>query len=277
MTIKRIDIGINLMNKQFKDDRLDIVQRALENGTGLIITGTDLESSKRAIDFIKENNLENVWCTVGIHPHNAKEIDDGYISTLSKLIRQNTDIVVAIGEAGLDYDRMFSSIEQQRYALKEQMRLADKAELPMFLHERSAVDDFIKLTKNNREVCRRSIVHCFTGSKETVYRYLQLGYMIGLTGWICDNRRNKDVIEALKIIPLERILIETDAPYLTPLNVKEKLPRRNIPDNLHYVIEKIAEVKNLSPIEIESIVLRNTLRTFKIEGTKNDKTSTSIQ
>ena len=277
MEIKRIDIGINLMNKQFKEDRLEIVQKALDNGTGLIITGTDLYSSEQAINFIKENNLKNVWCTVGVHPHNAKEVDDGYITSLSRLVRHNSDIVVAVGEIGLDYDRMFSPADMQKHTLKEMLEIASVSGKPAFLHERSAVDDFIKTTKNNRNICKNSVVHCFTGTKETVYRYLQIGFMIGLTGWICDNRRNKDVVEALKIIPLERILIETDAPYLTPLNVKEKLPRRNTPDNLHYVIEKIAEVKNLSPIEVESIVLRNTLRTFKIEGTKNDKTSTSIQ
>ena len=252
------------MNKQFKDDRLEIAKRSIENGTGLIITGTDLYSSKKAIDFIRENNLSNVWCTVGVHPHNAKEVDDGYISSLLKLIKQNSDIVVAVGEAGLDYDRMFSPADQQKHVFKEMIEVASISGKPAFLHERKAVEDFINILKSDRDVCRRSVVHCFTGTKETVYRYLQMGCMIGITGWICDNRRNKEVFEALRIIPLERILIETDAPYLTPLNVGKKLPRRNTPDNLHYVIEKIAEVKNLSPIEVESIVLRNTLRTFNL-------------
>ena len=265
MNIKRIDIGVNLMNKQFKDDRLNIVKRSIKNGTGLIITGTDLESSKRAIDFIRENNLNNVWCTVGVHPHNAKEVDDGYISSLSKLVKQNSDIVVAVGETGLDYDRMFSPADQQKHAFKEMIEVASVSGKPAFLHERKAVDDFISILKADRDVCRGSVVHCFTGTKETVYRYLQMGFMIGLTGWLCDNRRSKDVIEALKIIPLERILVETDAPYLTPLNVGKKLPRRNTPDNLHYVIEKIAEVKNLSPIEVESMLLRNTIKTFNLK------------
>ena len=266
--LKRVDIGINLMNKQFNSDRLEIVKRSIENGTGLIITGTDLESSKRAIDFIQKANLNNIWCTVGVHPHNAKEVDDEYISNLSKLIKQNDDIVVAVGEIGLDYDRLFSSLEQQKQVLKKTMELASVSGKPTFLHERSAVDDFIKLMKNNREICRRSVVHCFTGTKETAYRYLQMGFMIGLTGWICSNRRNKDVLEALKIIPLERILVETDAPYLTPLNMKGKklnLDRRNIPDNLHYVIEKIAEVKSLGYDEVEGVVLRNTLKTFNLK------------
>lgn len=252
------------MNKQFKDDRLEIVNKALDNGTGLIITGTDLYSSEQAINFIRENNLSNVWCTVGVHPHNAKEVDINYFGETLRLIRKNKDIVVAVGECGLDYDRMFSPMEIQKRVFRDYQNAAEN-DMAMFLHERCAVDDFIKISKEHRQLCRRSVVHCFTGTKETAYRYLQLGYKIGLTGWICDNRRNKDVLEALKIIPLERILIETDAPYLTPLNVKEKLPRRNTPDNLHYVIKKIAEVKKLSYDEVENITLRNTIETFNLK------------
>ena len=252
--IKRFDIGINLMSKQFNKDRKEIVEKALENGTGLIITGTDLYSSEKAINFIKENNYENVYCTVGCHRHNAGEADDNYIADLFKLIQNNKDIVVAVGECGLDYDRMFSTIEEQKYTFKKLQSLAERFNIPLFLHERKAVEDFMKASKQHRTLCKNSIVHCFTGSKETVYRYLQMGYYIGLTGWICDNRRNKDVLEALKIIPLERLLVETDAPYLTPLSMKGKnlnLDRRNTPDNLHYIIEKIAEVKNAEYDEVE--------------------------
>lgn len=264
--IKRIDIGINLMNKQFNNDREEIVENSLKNGTGLIITGTDLYSSKDAINFIRNNKYKNVWCTVGVHPHNADEVDGEYYGELIGLIHKNKDIVAAVGEAGLDYDRMFSPADDQRKIFKDLQNTAEVFNLPMFLHERKAVEDFIKISKSHRNLCKRSVVHCFTGDKNTVYRYLQMGYMIGLTGWICDNRRNKDVLEALKIIPLERIMIETDAPYLTPLNVKEKLPRRNTPDNLHYVIEKIAEVKKVTYSEVEKATLENTKKTFNILG-----------
>lgn len=265
--IKRIDIGINLMSKQFNSDRKEIVERALENGTGLIITGTDLYSSQKATEFIKDNDYKNVWCTVGCHPHNAKEVDENYIGDLIKLIKSNEEIVVAVGECGLDYDRMFSTIEEQKETFKRLQEIGERFELPLFLHERKAVEDFMKASKQHRALCRKSIVHCFTGSKETVYRYLQMGYHIGLTGWICDNRRNKDVLEALKIIPLERILVETDAPYLTPLNMKGKslnLDKRNVPDNLHYVIEKIAEVKKIGYEDVEKRTLENTRKLFGI-------------
>ena len=265
--IKRYDIGINLMNKQFNSDRKEVVEKSLENGTGLIITGTDLYSSEKAIKFIRENNYKNVYCTVGCHPHNAGEVDGGYIADLFQLIQRNKDIVIAVGECGLDYDRMFSTVEEQQYTFKKLQEMGERFGLPLFLHERKAFDDFIKISKSRVGTCRNSIVHCFTGNKNTAYRYLQLGYHIGLTGWICDNRRNKEVLDALKIIPLERILVETDAPYLTPLSMNGKylnLERRNTPDNLHYVIEKIAEVKGISYEEVEKKTLENTKRLFSI-------------
>lgn len=261
--IKRIDIGINLMNKQFNKDRKEIVERALKNGTGLIITGTDLESSRDAIDFIKEKNYKNVWCTVGVHPHNADLVDGPYLSNLLDLISRNKDIVVAVGETGLDYDRMYAPINEQKKTFADMRNTAASFKLPMFLHERAAEEDFVKLMKIQRPLCSNSVVHCFTGNKNTVYRYLQMGFMVGITGWICDNRRNKDLIEAVKIIPLDRILVETDAPYLTPLGLG--LPRRNTPDNLRYVIEKIAEIKKIDANELERITLENTVKLFNLK------------
>jgi len=274
MELKRIDIGINLMNKRFKEDRLKIVEKAHQNGVGLIITGTDLKSSVKAVDFVRSVKLKgfnNIWCTVGCHPHNAKEVDEKYGEQLLKLIQDNSDIVVAVGECGLDYDRMFSTRDEQLKALKLQMEIASKVDKPLFLHERKAEDDFIKTLKKYRNLCRKSVVHCFTGTKETVYRYLQLGFMIGITGWICDNRRNKDLIEALKIIPLERLMIETDAPYLTPLHdVKtgEKLNlSKNITEctnNLQYILDTIAYIKQSELANVERITYENTIKTFKL-------------
>lgn len=261
--IRRIDIGINLMNKQFNKDRKAVVEKSLSNGTGLIITGTDLYSSQDAVEFISENNYNNIWCTCGCHPHNAKEYDRNYLDDMIRLIRQNRDKVIAIGECGLDYDRMFSTQEMQRKCFSDLLDTAERLDLPLFLHERKAVDDFIKLMKKHRNLCKRSVVHCFTGDKNTVYRYLQLGMMIGLTGWICDDRRNKDVLEAIKIIPLDRIMIETDAPYLTPLGLG--LPKRNTPDNLHYVIEEIAHIKKLPYEAVESVTFENTKRFFNLD------------
>lgn len=261
-SIKMIDIGINLMSKQFNNDREQIVERALENGIGLIITGTDLKSSEQAINFIRKHTYQNIWCTVGCHPHNAKEMDLNYYKELNSLIENNKDIVVAVGETGLDYDRMFSPLEQQKKALSQMQYMAISSDLPMFLHERKAENDFVKIMKTQRTLCRKSIVHCFTGSKETVYRYLQMGFYIGITGWVCDNRRNKELLEAIKIIPIERILIETDATYLTPQGLN--LDRRNTPDNLHYVLEKIAEIKKVDKNLLEESTLSNSRNLFNL-------------
>lgn len=199
---------------------------------------------------------------MGCHPHNAKEMDVNYYNKLQALIKNNQDTVVAVGEAGLDYDRMFSEMNQQKRVLSQLQTIAIEQELPMFLHERKAVNDFVKTMKKERQLCMKSVVHCFTGDKNTAYSYLQLGLYIGLTGWICDNRRNKEVLEALKIIPLERILIETDAPYLTPLGYN--LDKRNTPDNLKYVINKIAEIKNVNASEVEKVTYENTKKLFNI-------------
>lgn len=141
--------------------------------------------------------------------------------------------------------------------------IAESLEPPLFLHERSSEQDFIKLMKQQPGVCRRSVVHCFTGSRRTAYRYLQMGCYIGITGRICDDRRNKEVVEAIKSLPLDRLMIETDAPYLKPLNIKG-MPRRNVPVNIKYVAEKTAAVKNTDVEAVEQAAFRNTRQFFRL-------------
>lgn len=263
MELKYIDIGCNLMGKQFNSDRDEVVEQSLREGIGLIVTGTDPGSNRAAADYISGRGRENLWYTCGMHPHNADSWNQDSRNQLIRLIRGQGARVVALGEAGLDYDRMFSTRENQLKCFSDILDLAEEHELPLFLHERSAERDFQKLMKAHRGLCSRSVVHCFTGTKEAAYRYLQLGCYIGITGWVCDDRRNRDVLEALKIIPLERLLIETDAPYLTPLNIKG-LPRRNVPANIRYVAEKIAEVKGIKAETVRRIALENTRGFFGI-------------
>jgi TatD DNase family protein len=258
-----IDIGVNLMGKQFDSDREEIVKKSLTAGVGMILTGTDLKSDKAAVNYVKKQKKEYLWCTCGIHPHNADQWNSQYQKEMETLIQTNRSHIIALGEAGLDYDRMFSTKENQKRCFSDILDMAETMELPLFLHERSAEQDFLKMMKMHRGVCKRSVVHCFTGSKETAYRYLQLGCFIGLTGWICDHRRNKEVLEALKIIPLDRLMIETDAPYLTPLNIKG-LERRNVPENIKYVADKIAEVKGIDVEDVKRITLANTRRFFNL-------------
>lgn len=263
MDLRYIDIGLNLMGRQFDADRESVVKEAFSEGVGFIITGTDIKSDRAAVEYLRAKPGEYAWCTCGIHPHNADRWDDRYRRQLADLIEGNRGLVAAIGEAGLDYDRMFSTRDHQVKCFAEILDMAEQLELPLFLHERSAEQDFIKLMKQHRTLCGRSVVHCFTGSKETAYRYLQLGCHIGITGWICDDRRNKEVVEAVKMIPLERLMIETDAPYLTPLTVRG-LPRRNVPVNIKYVADKIAAIKKIEAETVREAVLANTRRFFAI-------------
>lgn len=262
MKLDYIDIGVNLMGKQFHEDREEIVKDSLHGGIGLIITGTDLKSTKSAVDFISDYNEKPIWCTCGVHPHNANKWNIEYKNQMISLI-ENHKSIIAIGETGLDYDRMFSTKENQKKCFADILTLAEEMNLPLFLHERSAEGDFTKLMKKHRSLCKKSVVHCFTGSKEAAYRYLQMGCYIGLTGWICDNRRNKNVMEALKIIPLERIMIETDAPFLIPSDI-EGLSKRNVPKNIKYVADRIAQCKGIQAEEVKKTVMENTKNFFGI-------------
>lgn len=262
MNFKYIDIGINLMGKQFEKDRDSVVTDSLNKSIGLVITGTDVKSSKNALEYVKRNNLEGLWSTCGTHPHNASMWTENYKSEFLGVLKDKK--VVAIGEIGLDYDRMYSPREKQLECFNDILQIAedDALKRPLFLHERSADGDFVRLLKQHKSVCNRSIVHCFTGDRATALRYLNLGCYIGITGWVCDTRRNKELVDALKVIPLERLMVETDAPYLTPLN--KGLDRRNVPENIKYVVEEIAKIKGLDVEEVRKKTLENTLKVFHI-------------
>lgn len=267
MKLKYIDIGVNLMGKQFQSDRDEVVKDSLSQGVGMIITGTDLKSDRAAVEYLKKRQFSNVWCTCGIHPHNADSWNTDSKNTFLKLVEENRKFVIALGEMGLDYDRMFSTKENQKNCFSELLEIAETMKLPLFLHERAAQQDFIHIMKNHRNLCRKSVVHCFTGTKDMAYSYLQLGCLIGITGWICDSRRNKEVVEAVKYIPIERLMIETDAPYLTPYGKEKGLEKRNVPVNISYVAEMIAKIKGMETETVEQAVLENTRKFFGVEET----------
>lgn len=260
--MRYIDIGVNLFDKQFKNRENKLVEEAHNENIQIIITGSSIKSSILASNYTK--NKKDIYCTVGVHPHSAKTCDEHTLNTLKELAESNSN-VVAIGECGLDYDRMFSPKNIQLEWFEKQIRLAEELKLPLFLHERAAADDFYRLMKKHKEICNHSVVHCFTGTKETALQYLNLGCFIGITGWICDDRRNKDLLEAIKIIPSERIMIETDAPYLTPKNIPE-LDRTNIPQNIKYVAERIAKEKNMNLDVFINKVYENTFKFFQLKS-----------
>lgn len=257
--IKYYDIGLNLFCRQFPNPE-KIIGDAIDSGVCCILTGTDPKENQKINQFVRTHNA---FGTAGIHPHNAdRAAQDDFVS-IEKMVSENEKLV-AVGECGLDYDRMFSTKENQIRCLEKHIVLAEKLNKPLFLHERSATEDFIKRFKKHPEICRKSVVHCFTGNKETLDKYLSMGFSIGITGWICDERRAEELREAVRIIPLDRILIETDAPYLTPRNVPG-LDRTNVPQNIIYVARELAVYMKVSEDTLVENARKNTERLFNMK------------
>ena len=258
MQIKYYDIGLNLFCKQFPNPE-KVIQNATKADVTCILTGTNRRENQKIDSFTRNHK---VFGTAGIHPHNADSANQGDFLFIEKIVKENKKIV-AIGECGLDYDRMFSTRENQIRCLEKHIVLAEKLNKPLFLHERSAARDFILRFKKHSDICQKSVVHCFTGNKETLENYLSMGFSIGITGWICDDRRARELREAVHIIPLDRILIETDAPYLTTKNISG-LNRINVPENILYVARDLAKYMNVPEDVLIENAKKNTERIFHL-------------
>lgn len=252
------DIGPNLCNKQFDDDLETVLLNAKkEEVNHLLLTSTDHFSFLKNIDIIsKYNHIVSLKTTYGLHPHNAKH----YVNFFKNFEKHISNIEVkAIGEFGLDYFRMISSREDQLKAMELFLFKAAKyPHLPLFLHERDSFEDFYSLIKTTQS---KGVVHCFTGSLDNVKKYLDLGLYIGITGWISDSRRNDDLLNAVKYIPLDRLMIETDCPYLAPKNVIKNI-RRNEPQYLSHVALSVAKLKNIPVSTIIEKTTQNALDLF---------------
>ena len=261
--MKIIDIGINLMHRSFNEDREQVVQAAIEAGVSpLIITGTSEKSSLYAAKYASRYPGK-LYCTVGVHPHDAKSCTSETISNQEKLAKQ--DCVVAIGECGLDYNRDFSPRDVQRRYFEAQVELACRTGLPLFLHERDAFEDFHTILEKYKSDISNMVVHCFTGRKEELQKYMELGCYIGITGWICDERRGKHLIDLVKLIPQDKLMIETDAPFLTPRNLEER-PKdgRNEPKYLLHILDELAYHLDEDMEDLADITYKNTKRFFNI-------------
>lgn len=258
MEIVYYDIGLNLFGRQFPDPE-KIIKEAGDAGVRCILTGTDTKENQK-IDTFSRNHP--VYGTAGIHPHNADSARQADFDLIERIVSSN-DRIVAVGECGLDFDRMFSAKENQIRCLEKHIVLAKKLGKPMFLHERSAAAEFVKRFRRHPEVCRNSVVHCFTGDRDTLETYLDMGFSIGITGWICDDRRAGELRQAVKMIPMDRVLIETDAPYLTPKNVPG-LSRTNVPQNIRYVARDLAVYMGVPEDQLIRQAKSNTERIFGI-------------
>lgn len=240
-----IDIGINLTNKRFHKDLDVVISNAQQAGVkNLIVTGTSIEESEQAIALCLQYP-EYLYCTAGIHPHDAKTFNLQSLNTLRELA--NNQQVKAIGECGLDFNRNFSTPKEQQVAFEQQLALAVELQLPVFMHERDANKRFIEILKPYIKQLPNAVLHCFTGSQEDLEHCLALDLHIGITGWICDERRGTELLDLVRLIPNNRLMIETDGPYLLPRSMRPK-PKssRNEPKYLPYIAQAIANARGES-------------------------------
>lgn len=261
MTYSTIDIGVNLMHRSFQEDREQVVERAVANNvTPLIITGTSMRSSMDAARYAS-GYAGRLYSTAGVHPHDAKSCNDMTMAKLRELAAQPQ--VVAIGECGLDYNRDFSPRDVQRRWFREQVQLALELDMPLFLHEREAFPDFIGILKELQ--VKKAVVHCFTGTLPEMKAYLDQGYHIGITGWICDERRGKHLRELVRMIPLDRLMLETDAPFLTPRDMREKPANgRNEPAFLPHILQAVANCVKKTPEEVAEATTQTARKFFGV-------------
>jgi TatD DNase family protein len=256
-----IDIGANLAHDSFDDDRDAMMGRAASAGVGtIIVTGSSDDSNRRAAD-LSEANPGVLYSTAGVHPHHASDYSDTSDALIRELVHR--DVVVAVGECGLDYFRNFSPREAQLEAFRRQLEIAVDTGLPVFLHQRDAHDDFVEVLEPALPQLSRAVAHCFTGEGESLREYLALGLYIGITGWICDERRGRHLYDIVSIIPDDRLLIETDAPYLLPRTITpQPKTRRNEPAYLVEVARTVAEARDQSLEHVAEITTANARRFF---------------
>lgn len=242
-----VDIGANLVSRQFSTDLDGVIARARGQGVArMIVTGTDGPGSRAAADLSR--STEGLWSTAGVHPHHASDFDASTREELSTLSRRAE--VCAIGECGLDFNRNYSPRETQIYAFEQQLELGADTGLPVFLHQRDAHDTFLAMLRNAwPSLSGGAVVHCFTEGPKEAAEYLELGCHLGITGWVADERRGSALREAVREIPLDRLMLETDAPYLMPRNIQPKPNTgRNEPMNLPWVAREVATLRP-EPIE----------------------------
>ncbi|MCL4152737.1 UNVERIFIED_CONTAM: hypothetical protein GTU68_057784 [Idotea baltica] len=253
------DFCFNFTSSKFRHDEEAILQRAFDAGVNyFLVAGSDQEDSQFAIE-LAERYQNNMYATAGVHPHLAKNWHDETLKTLRDLAKN--DRVKAIGEAGLDFNRNFSTHEQQEHAFRQQIELAISVQKPLFLHERDAHNEFFSILNEYKHDIGPTVVHCFTGDAKALENYLNMDLYIGITGWICDERRGSHLHELVKTIPEDRLLIETDAPYLFPRTFQPR-PKKitNEPAYLPHIAEHIAYHRGDSVDELCDYTMSNSLR-----------------
>lgn len=261
MQSKLFDIGANLTHESFSSDLNTIINESISNNIEKIsVTGCNVEDSLKALSIAKmyPNNLIS---TCGIHPHYADSFNDSSEIKIKEIALNS--LVKAIGETGLDFNRNYSKKENQINSFLKHIKIANELNLPMFLHQRDSHKEFMTCLKDIYPETN-CVVHCFTGSEEELDDYLSLDFYIGITGWICDEKRGSHLKEFISKIPLDKLLIETDSPYLLPKNIKIK-GRRNKPLFLKEVFSKISSIRNEPVNDLSKAIYQNSLKFFNLE------------
>jgi TatD DNase family protein len=240
-----IDIGANLAHDSFDADFNAVLQRARDASIQqIVVTGSSEDSSIKALELARQHQ-GFLFATAGMHPHHASDLTPTAMETFRQLAGEPE--VRAIGETGLDFFRNFSPPELQEKAFEQHIELAIDLGMPLFLHERDAYPRFYEILKDYRSDLSAAVVHCFTGEQKALFAYLDLDCHIGITGWICDERRGTHLLPLISSIPQDRLMLETDSPYLLPRTVKEKPKKnRNEPCYLDYVCSAVADASNQS-------------------------------
>ena len=261
---KYIDIGVNLTGSSFKKDIPQVIERAQYAGVSqMVVTGTDSKHSEHAIRLAEQYGSV-CYATVGLHPHHASDYSSSLDSELREMLGHES--VVAVGECGLDFNRNFSTRQEQVRAFEAQLEMAIDLQKPVFLHQRDAHEDFVAMIKSCRSDLGKLVAHCFTGSIEQVNDFVILDMYIGVTGWICDERRAESLQQAVKHIPLDRIMLETDAPYLLPRDMLKKPveKNRNEPCYLPHIARAVANYMDIEEERLTAAAYDNSREFFKL-------------
>lgn len=255
---KIIDSHAHYDDESFNEDREEVLKQITENGViGIMNCACSYESLETTDKLTKEHDY--IYGALGIHPENAYEMKEDTLDEIKEYIKKN-DKIVAIGEIGLDYyweENPPKEIQKEVFA--RQMKLADELNLPVIIHDRDAHQDTLDIMKQFANV--RGVVHCFSGSVEFARECLKLGYYIGFTG-VVTFKKSKKAVEVAKDIPIDRMLVETDAPYMSP---EPNRGKRNQSNYIRFVISKIAEVREISEKELSEKLIDNTRRLFDIK------------
>jgi TatD DNase family protein len=254
--VQLVDIGANLTHSSFQNDLEEVVARARAAGVTMLVTGTSAVETRKALAL-------GFHTTAGVHPHHARDCGPATIPELRELAQDPR--VVAIGECGLDFNRNYSPHPDQEKWFVAQVELAQELSKPLFLHSRDAHPRFAQILRERK--VGKAVAHCFTGEREELRAYLDLGLYIGITGWICDERRGRHLLELVREIPPDRLLLETDAPYLTPRDLRpQPKARRNEPAFLPHIAQAVARALGRPVEDVARETTRNAHALFGLSG-----------